>query len=47
MTDNKLSAEDTEALVICCETARGNVFMNIALRYNEQLPNAQTAAAAK
>ena len=24
-----------------------NVFMNIALRYNEQLPNAQTAAAAK
>ena len=33
------STEDTEALVICCETARGNVFMNIALRYNEQLPD--------
>ena len=41
------NTEDTEALVICCETARGNVFMNIALRYNEQLPDAQTAAAAK
>ena len=28
------SSEDTEALVICFETARGSVFMNIALRYN-------------
>src|SRR5881296_4693296 len=28
------STEDTEALVICFETARGSVFMNIALRYN-------------
>ena len=36
------TTEDTEALVICCETARGNVFMNIALRYNE---NTRTAAA--
>lgn len=26
--------EDTEALVICFETGTGNVFMNIALRYN-------------
>ena len=30
------SSEDTEALVICFETARGSVFMNIALRYNAQ-----------
>ncbi|HZR55370.1 MAG TPA: chemotaxis protein CheX [Terriglobales bacterium] len=28
------STEDTEALVLCFETASGNVFMNIALRYN-------------
>lgn len=27
-------SEDTEALVICFETATGAVFMNIALRYN-------------
>ena len=41
------NTEDTEALVICCETDRGSVFMNIALRYNVQSPNVQTAAAAK
>ncbi len=28
------STEDTEALVICVETPSGNVFLNIALRYN-------------
>jgi chemotaxis protein CheX len=28
------STEDTEALVLCFETTSGNVFMNIALRYN-------------
>lgn len=28
------SSEDTEALVICFETATGAVYMNIALRYN-------------
>jgi chemotaxis protein CheX len=28
------STEDTEALVICFETSSGNVFMNIAMRYN-------------
>jgi len=27
-------SEDTEALVICFETGSGNVFMNIAMRYN-------------
>jgi chemotaxis protein CheX len=30
------SSEDTEALVICFDTAAGSVFMNIALRYNPQ-----------
>ena len=30
------SSEDTEALVMCFETASGNVFMNIALRYNRR-----------
>jgi chemotaxis protein CheX len=39
------SSEDTEALVICCETDRGSVFMNIALRYNVELPGERAAAA--
>ena len=30
------STEDIEALVLCFETASGNVFMNIALRYAER-----------
>src|SRR5207302_309211 len=30
------SSEDTEALMICFETAMGNVFMNVALRYNKK-----------
>jgi chemotaxis protein CheX len=30
------SSEDTEAVVICFETVSGNVFMNIALRYNNR-----------
>ena len=30
------STEDTEALVLCFETASGNVFMNIALRYGKK-----------
>ena len=30
------STEDIEALVLCFETASGNVFMNIALRYAEK-----------
>jgi len=28
------SSEDEEALVMCFDTAKGNVFMNISLRYN-------------
>src|SRR6202795_2358910 len=30
------SSEDTEALMICFETSLGNVFMNVALRYNKK-----------
>jgi len=37
-------SEDTEALVICFETCSGNVFMNIAMRYNR---TRQSAAAAR
>jgi chemotaxis protein CheX len=29
------STEDTEALVLCFDTSRGQVFMNIALRYGK------------
>jgi chemotaxis protein CheX len=37
------STEDTEALVLCFETASGNVFMNIALRYAEKAAAAARA----
>jgi len=30
------STEDTEALVMCFDTPSGNVFMNIAMRYNRR-----------
>ena len=30
------TSEDVEALVICFETSLGNVFMNVALRYNKR-----------
>jgi len=38
------NTEDTEALVICFETCSGNVFMNIAMRYN---PVRQSATAGR
>jgi chemotaxis protein CheX len=38
---------DTEALVICFETASGNVFMNIALRYNQSHQAGESAAAGR
>ena len=38
-------SEDTEALVICFETASGNVFMNIALRYNRRRQGEDAVAA--
>ena len=31
------STADTEALVLCFETSRGSVFMNIALRYHASM----------
>jgi len=40
------STEDTEALVLCFETASGNVFMNIALRYAQNLSKAASAGGA-
>ena len=30
------SSEDVEALMICFETSLGNVYMNVALRYNKR-----------
>jgi chemotaxis protein CheX len=39
--------EDTEALVICFETASGSVFMNIALRYNVQKSDEHVATAGR
>ncbi len=39
------SSEDTEALVMCFNTSSGNVFMNVALRYQRRRAP-ETAAAA-
>ena len=39
------STEETEALVMCFETSSGNVFMNIAMRYNRRGPRARAIAA--
>jgi chemotaxis protein CheX len=41
------SSEDTEALVMCFETARGCMFMNIALRYNRRRRAERSAAAGR
>src|ERR1700730_14778211 len=38
------STEDTEALVICFETASGSVFLNIALRHNSARQPERAAA---
>lgn len=38
------TSEDTEALVLCLETDTGNIFMNIALRYNCKHQNDCAAA---
>ena len=40
-------SEDTEALVICFETDSGDVYMNIALRYNRPRHEDHAAAAAQ
>ena len=39
------SSEDTEALVMCFNTSSGNVFMNVALRYNCRRSGERTVAA--
>ena len=39
------SSEDTEALVMCFNTASGNVFMNVALRYNRRRATERATAA--
>ena len=41
------SSEDTEALVMCFETSRGCMFMNIALRYNRRRRAERSAAAGR
>jgi chemotaxis protein CheX len=40
------SSEDTEALVMCFNTSSGNVFMNVALRYNRRRRSADHAPVA-
>jgi len=40
------TSEDVEALMICFETSFGNVFMNVALRYNKRRMSDHAAAGA-
>jgi chemotaxis protein CheX len=35
-TEGDKTSEDVEALMICFETSLGNVYMNVALRYNKR-----------
>ena len=39
-------SEETEALVMCFETAKGSVFMNIAMRYNRRRKEERSAVVA-
>jgi chemotaxis protein CheX len=41
------TSEDVEALMICFETSLGNVFMNVALRYNKRRMSDHLALGAK
>jgi CheY-specific phosphatase CheX len=41
------TSEDVEALMICFETGLGNVFMNVALRYNKRRMSDHVALGAK
>jgi chemotaxis protein CheX len=38
-----VSSEDTEALVMCFDTGKGSLFMNIALHYNRRRKNERAA----
>src|SRR5882757_5609128 len=40
------TSEDVEALMICFETAMGQIFMNVALRYNKNRMSDQAAVGA-
>ena len=45
IADQGLSGnEETEALVMCFETSKGSVFMNIAMRYNRRRKEERSAA---
>ncbi|HVH87472.1 MAG TPA: chemotaxis protein CheX, partial [Terriglobales bacterium] len=37
-------SEETEALVMCFETAKGSVYMNIAMRYNRRRKEERSAS---
>ena len=39
------TSEDTEALVLCFETPQGDVFMNVAMRYNRRRAAERSAVA--
>ena len=41
------TSEDVEALMICFETGLGNVFMNVALRYNKRRMSDHAAVGAR
>ncbi len=41
------TSEDVEALMICFETGMGNVFMNVALRYNKRRMSDHIAVGAR
>ncbi len=38
------TSEDTEALVMCFDTDRGSLYMNVAMRYNRRRRSERTAA---
>src|ERR1700690_2901934 len=44
-TEGDKTSEDVEALMICFETSLGDVFMNVALRYNKRRMSDHAAAA--
>jgi len=39
------STEDTEALVLCFDTDKGSLYMNVAMRYNRRRKNERTLTA--
>ena len=41
-----ITSEDTEALVMCFDTTRGSLYMNVALRYNRRRKSERAAVVA-